>query len=87
MEKNGTKKLVFELHHGPIDGHFSIDITKHKAIKDIFYSPTLFKGMHPHVRKFQIFQMCIGKENKETIPLQPNSIDIPFDEIGSNIGD
>ena len=31
--------------------------------------------------------MCIGKENKETIPLQLNSIDIPFDEIGSNIGD
>ena len=35
-------KLVFELHHGPIDGHFSIDITKN--VKDM--TPTQLVKHH-----------------------------------------
>ena len=55
LEKEDAKKVITELHDGPVGGHFSGDTIAHKILRARYYWCTLFKDAHAHVRKCDIF--------------------------------
>ena len=54
LEKEDTKKVITELHDGPVGGPFFGDTTTHKILRVRYYWPTFFKDAHAHVRKCDI---------------------------------
>ena len=45
----------------------------------------MFKDAHAHGRKCQIFQVNAGRERRPTFPLQPITIDNPFEQWGLDV--
>jgi hypothetical protein len=77
--------VLYELHVGEADGHFGGDNTAHKVIISRYYFPTLFKYAHTLSRKCIIFQKAAGQMKNETFPLQPVTVDTPFQQWGLDI--
>ena len=50
-----------------------------------YYWSTLFKDTHDYVRKCKICQIASGRQKKPAFPLQPVSIEQPFEQWGLNI--
>ena len=71
FEQEDAKKVIAELHDGPVGGHFLGDTTAHKILKAGYYWPTLFKDAHAHVRKCDACQRCVGRQAKVVGPLKP----------------
>ena len=85
LEKTEAKKILQELHDGPTGGHFGGDTTAQKIIHVGYYWPTLFKDTHDYVRKWKICQTASGRQRKPAFPLQPVSIEQPFEQWGLDI--
>lgn len=82
LEKSDAEKVLNDLHDGPADGHFLGDTTVHTVVRAGYYWPTLFQESYTHVRKCCICQTCAGKQKKAALPLQPVTIDKPFEQWG-----
>jgi hypothetical protein len=54
----------------------------HKILREGYYWLTLFKYSHAYARRCQEFQKSVGREKKLTFPLQPVSIECPFQQWG-----
>jgi hypothetical protein len=78
LEKDEAEKVLSELHAGEFGGHFSGDTTSHKVLRDGYYWSTLFKYAHALCHKCIIFQKVVGRVKKATFPLQPVTVDSPF---------
>jgi hypothetical protein len=61
------------------------DTTAHKVLRVGYYWPTLFKDAHALCRKCIICQKVVGRVKKATFPLQPVSVDSPFQQWGLDI--
>ena len=85
LEKSEAKKVLQELHDGPAGRHYVGDTTAHKILRTGYYWLTLFKDAHNYVRKCQIFQTIVERQNKPSFPLQPVNIDHPFEQWGLDI--
>ena len=85
MEHEDAKKVVAELHDGPVGGHFSGDTTAHKILRAGYYCPTLFKDAHDHVQKCDTCQRSVGRQAKAVGPLKPMIISEPFEQWGIDI--
>jgi hypothetical protein len=73
------------LHAGEDGGHFGGDTTAHKVFRVGYYWPTLFKDDHALCRKCVICQKPSGRIQKPAFPLQPVSVDSPFQQWGLDI--
>ena len=82
LEHEYAKKVVVELHDGPVEGHFSGDTIAHKILRAGYYWPTFFRDAHAHVRKCDTCQRCVGRQAKEVGPLKPMIISEPFEQWG-----
>lgn len=51
LERDDVEHILTELHDGPVGGHFSVEITAHKFLREGYYCPTPFKYAHAHARK------------------------------------
>ena len=80
LEHEDAKKVVAELHDGPVGGHFSGDTIAHKILRAGYYWMTLFKYAHAHVRKCDTFQRSIGRQAKAAGPLKLVIISKPFEQ-------
>ena len=80
MEKDDAKHILTELHDGSTGGHFSGETTAHKVMRVGYYWPTLFKDVHAHARKCKICQVNVGRERIPAFPLQPVTIEDPFEQ-------
>jgi hypothetical protein len=78
LEKDEVEKVLLELHSGEAGGHFGGDTTAHKVLRVGYYWPTLFKDVHALCRKCVICQKASGRIQKLVFPLQPVSVDSPF---------
>jgi hypothetical protein len=78
LEKDEAKKILLELHAGEAGGHFGGDTAAHKVLKVGYYWPTLFRDAHALCRKCIICQKASGWLQKPAFPLQPVSVDSPF---------
>jgi hypothetical protein len=85
LEKDEAGKVLSELHAGEAGGHFGGDTTTHKVLRVGYYWPTLFKDAHALCRKCIICQKVVGRVKKTTFPLQPVSVDSPFQQWGLDI--
>ena len=78
-------QVLIELHDGSIGGHFSREKTTHKVLRAGYYWPTLFKDAHAYARRCQIFQLNVGKERRTAFPLQPITVQNPFEQQGLDV--
>jgi hypothetical protein len=85
LEKDEAKRVLLELHAGEAGGHFGGNTTAHKVLRAGYYWPTLFRDTHALCRKCIICQKSSGKLQKPTFPLQPVSVDSPFQQWGLDI--
>ena len=79
LEKAEVENVLQELHDGPAGGNYAGDATAHKILRAGYYWPTLFKDAHNYVRKCQVCQTAAGRQKKPSLPLQPVTIEQPFD--------
>jgi hypothetical protein len=85
LEKDEAEKVLLELHAGEAGGHFGGDTTAHKVLRAGYYWPTLFRDAHTLCRKCIICQKVSGRLQKPAFPLQPVSVDSPFQQWGLDI--
>jgi hypothetical protein len=85
LEKDEAKKVLLELHAGEDGGHFGGDTTVHKVLRVGYYWPTLFRDAHTLCRKCIICQKASGRLQKLAFPLQPVTVDSPFQQWGLDI--
>ena len=78
LEKDEVDKVLLELHPGEAGGNFCGDTTTHKVLRAGYYWPTLFKYVHALCRKCVICQKASTRIQKPAFPLQPVSVDSPF---------
>jgi hypothetical protein len=85
LEKEESEKVLVELHSDDVGGHFGGDTTTHKVLRAGYYWPTLFKYAHTLARKCIICQKAAGRVKKVAFPLQPVTVDTPFQQWGLDI--
>ena len=85
MKKDDVEHILIELHDGLASGHFSGETTTHKVIRVGYYWPTLFKDAHAHARKCQICQVNAGRERRHAFPVEPVTIENPFQQWGLDV--
>jgi transposase InsO family protein len=85
LEKDEAEKVLLELHAGEAGGHFGGDTTAHKVLRAGYYWPMLFRDAHALCRKCTICQKASGRLQKPAFPLQPVSVDSPFQQWGLDI--
>jgi hypothetical protein len=78
LEKDEAEKVLYEIHVGETGGHFGGDTTAHKVLRAEYYWPTLFKYAHALCRNSIICQKVAGRIKKTSFPLQPVTVDSPF---------
>ena len=57
----------------------------HKVLKTGYYWPTLFKDAYAYARRCQIFQVNAGRERRLAFPLQPVTVQSPFEQWGLDV--
>jgi len=77
--------VLNELHASEASGHFGGDTTTHKVIRYGYYWPTLFKYAHTLSHKCIICQKDAGWVKNVAFPLQPVTVDAPFQQWGLDI--
>ena len=82
LEKDDAEHILTELHYGSTGGHFSGEFTANKVLRASYYWPTLFKDAHAHARKCQICQVNAGRERRHAFPVEPVTIENPFEQWG-----
>ena len=85
LEKDDAKHILIELHDGPASSYFSRETTAHKFLRVGYYWTILFKDAHAHARKCQICQVHVGKERRPAFPIQPITIENPFEQWGLDV--
>jgi hypothetical protein len=85
LEKDEAGKVLLELHAGEAGGHFGGDTTSHKVLRAGYYWPMLSRDTHALCRKCIIYQKASGWLQKLAFPLQPISVDSPFQQWGLDI--
>jgi hypothetical protein len=85
LEKEESKKVLDELHSGDANGNFGGYTTAQKVIRDRYYCPTLFKYSHALSHKYIIYQKTARQVKNTAFPLQPVTIDAPFQRWGLDI--
>ena len=64
----------------PVGGHYNGDTICHKILHVGYYWPTFFKDTHAYLRKWKDCQTYLGREKRPSLPLQPISIEQPFEQ-------
>ena len=74
-----------EFHEGACGGHLYWKRIVNKILRVGFYWPTLFPDIHKMVATYHKFQIFEGKINFLHLPLQPISVEAPFQQWGLQI--
>ena len=85
LEKDDAEHILTKLHDGSAGGHFNRETTTHKVLRAGYYWLTLFKDAYAHARKCQICQVNVGRERRTAFPLQPITIENPFEQWGLDV--
>ena len=54
-------------------------------MREGYYWPNLFRDAHANARKCQIYQVNVGREMRHSFPLQPITIQNPFEQWGLDV--
>ena len=83
LERDDVEHILTELHDGLVGGHFNRETTAHKVLRAGYYWPTLF--IDAHAQKIQICKVNAGIERRSAFPLQPITIENPFEQWGLDV--
>jgi hypothetical protein len=85
IEKDEAEKVLLELHVGEAGGNFGGNTTTHKVLRSGYYWPSLFRDAHALYHKCIICQKASERLQKPAFPLQPVSVNSPFQQWGLDI--
>jgi hypothetical protein len=85
VDATKSQRLMEEFHEGIFGGHFTPTTTAHRIMRARYYWPTIFKDSYSMIRKCISCQKFSGKMKRETMPLQPISIEEPFTQWGLDV--
>jgi hypothetical protein len=80
--KDEVDKLLKDFHAGICGGHLSWKTTANKILRDGFYLPTLFVGVHQKVTSCHKWKVFKGKRNLFPLPMKPISVEASFQKWG-----
>jgi hypothetical protein len=78
------KKSYLELHDGPTGGHFGGDTTTHKILREVTIGP-LYSRFTCICKEMPRMPKVSWKRKKLAFPLQPVSIEHPFQQWGLDV--
>jgi len=61
FEKDDIDQVLKDMHNVLVHGHFPRYTISHNILIVDYYCLTLFNDAHSHVRKWNIFQLCVRK--------------------------
>jgi hypothetical protein len=85
LDHSRANQTLVELHKGIWGGKFSLVVIAYTIIKTGYHWPTMFKYAYSMTRKFISCQKFPGKMKRESIPLNPMSIEEPFAKWGLDV--
>ena len=74
--------MAKEFHEGDCGGHHSWKVTTNKIMRVGFYWPTLFSDVYKETTKCHRCQIFEGKRKVVSLPLNPISVEAPFQQWG-----
>ena len=77
-----AKEKIDEFHKSDCGGHLYWKTKTHKILRAVFYWPTLFTDIYKEVFSYHECQIFEGKRNLIPLPLNPISIEAPFQQWG-----
>lgn len=75
-------RIKHEFHEGECGGHLYWKTTANKILRVGYYLPTLFQYVHKMIVSCHKFQICEGKRKLLPLPLQPITVEAPFQQWG-----
>ena len=73
-----AQQITKEFHQGDCGGHHSWKVTANKILRAGYYWPTLFSDVYKEISKCHQFQIFDGKRKVLPIPLNPITVEVPF---------
>ena len=71
-----------EFHQGVFGGHHSCKVTSNKILRVGFYCPSMFSDFYKEITTFHQCQIFEGKRKLVPLPLNPISVEAPFQQWG-----
>ena len=76
--ENEAQQITKEFHDGYCGGHYSSKVTVNKILRAGFYWPSLFSDVYKETTKWHQCQVFYGKRKVVPLPLNPISVEPPF---------
>ena len=80
--ENESKHTMKEFHKGYCGGHHSWKVTSNKILRPGFYCPSMFSYVYKHTTTCHQCQIFDGKRKLVPLPLNPISVEAPFQQWG-----
>ena len=80
--ENESQHMTKEFHEGDCGGNHSWKVTVNKLLRDRFYWPSLFLDVYKETTKFHQCHVFEGKRKVVSLPLNPISVEAPFQQWG-----
>ena len=80
--ENNAGKIKHERHEGECGGHLYWNSTANKILRASYYWPTLFQDVHKMIIGCHECQNFEGKRKLLPLPLQPITVEAPFQQWG-----
>ena len=80
--ENDAEKIKHEFHEGECGGHLYWKSIANKILRAGYYWPTLFQDVHKMITVCHKCQFFEGKRKLIPLPLQPITVEAPFQQWG-----
>lgn len=84
IDEDESQRVMVEMHKGACGGHLYWKSIANKILRAGCYWPTMFSDVYEKVRACLECQKFVGKEKLHSLPLNPVSIEAPFQQWGLN---
>ena len=74
--------IMKEFHQGVFGGHHSCKVTSNKILRVGFYCPSMFSNFYKEITTCHQCQIFEGKRKLVPLPLNPISVEAPFQQWG-----
>ena len=83
--ENEAQQTMKEFHQGDCGWHHSWKVTSNKILRAVFYWPSMFSDIYKEITTCHQCQIFYGKRNMVPLPVNPISIEAPFQQWGLDL--
>ena len=80
--ENEAQQTMKEFHQGVCGVHHSCKVTAKNILRDDFYCPSIFSDIYKEITNFHQCKIFDGKIKLTPLPLDPISVEEPFQQWG-----